>query len=132
MNSQRCSRWKVNWFAQVSCLDGANDGTIRTIGVCTDVGAFDHGTGVVVANCHNGLSQQWSIRPDGTLVNIESNRCMDVEAGNTADGTKIQLSDADVGSANKLVECGMKGGICVSVRCSKGLRNHRRDIVVHK
>ncbi|MEU0884377.1 ricin-type beta-trefoil lectin domain protein [Lentzea sp. NPDC005914] len=72
---------------------GLDDGTVRAIGVCTDVGALGNGTGVGVVNCHGGLSQQWSIRPDGTLVNIESNRCMDVEAGNTANGTKIQLWD---------------------------------------
>ncbi|MFD4640857.1 ricin-type beta-trefoil lectin domain protein [Lentzea sp. NPDC058436] len=72
---------------------GLNDGTIRTMGVCTDNGAVTNGTAVGVANCHNGLSQQWSIRPNGTVVNIQSNRCMDVEAGNTANGTKIQLWD---------------------------------------
>ncbi|MFJ5986187.1 ricin-type beta-trefoil lectin domain protein [Lentzea sp. NPDC092896] len=70
-----------------------SDGTIRTMGVCTDIGAVGNGTAVGVANCHNGLSQQWSVRPDATLVNVQSNRCMDVEAGNVANGTKIQLWD---------------------------------------
>ncbi|WP_156094289.1 ricin-type beta-trefoil lectin domain protein [Lentzea aerocolonigenes] len=72
---------------------GMPDGDLRTMGVCTDVGALTNGTAVGVANCHGGLSQQWSVRSDATIVNVESGRCMDVEAGNTADGTKIQLWD---------------------------------------
>jgi len=69
------------------------DGTIGAMGWCLDVAALGNGTAIGPFNCHNGLSQQWSIRPDATIVNIESDRCMDVEAGNTADGTKIQLWD---------------------------------------
>ncbi|MEU5692259.1 ricin-type beta-trefoil lectin domain protein [Actinosynnema sp. NPDC020468] len=72
---------------------GLNDGTIRTIGTCLDIGNVVNGTAVGVYNCHNGLSQQWSVRPDGTVVNVQSTRCVDVQAGATADGTKIQLWD---------------------------------------
>lgn len=69
------------------------DGSVRSIGACLDVGALTNGTPTVVATCHNGNSQQWSVRPDATFVHVESSRCMDVQAGSTENGTKMQLWD---------------------------------------
>ncbi|MFD9737590.1 ricin-type beta-trefoil lectin domain protein [Umezawaea sp. NPDC059074] len=76
------------------------DGAVRSLGTCLDIGDVVNGTKTVVAGCHNGLSQQWSVRPDGTFVNVQSARCVDVQSAGTADGTKIQLWDC-VGTAQQ-------------------------------
>ncbi|MGZ3145072.1 ricin-type beta-trefoil lectin domain protein [Lentzea chajnantorensis] len=69
------------------------DGAIRSMGACLDIGALPNGTPTVVATCHNGLSQQWTARPDATFVNVEASRCLDVYAGLVDNGTKIQIYD---------------------------------------
>jgi hypothetical protein len=69
------------------------DGALRSLGACLDVGGLTNGIATGVANCHNGSSQQWAVRPDATLVNVEASRCMDVHAGITDNGAKIQLWD---------------------------------------
>lgn len=69
------------------------DGALRSLGACLDVGGLTNGVATGVANCHNGNSQQWAVRPDATLVNVEASRCMDVHAGITDNGAKIQLWD---------------------------------------
>lgn len=76
------------------------DGTVRSMGTCLDIGALTNGTPTVVANCHNGISQQWIVRPNATLVNVDASRCMDVHAGITDNGAKIQLWDC-VGTAQQ-------------------------------
>jgi hypothetical protein len=69
------------------------DNSLHSMGACLDIGSLANGTAVGVATCHGGNSQQWTTRPDATLVNVESSRCLDVQNGATADGTKMQIWD---------------------------------------
>ncbi|WP_394620036.1 ricin-type beta-trefoil lectin domain protein [Lentzea sp. JNUCC 0626] len=69
------------------------DGTARSMGACLDVSALTNGTPTVIANCHNGNSQQWAVRPNATFVHVEASRCMDVQSASVENGAKMQLWD---------------------------------------
>ncbi|MGO1056940.1 ricin-type beta-trefoil lectin domain protein [Crossiella sp. CA198] len=60
-----------------------NDGTLRAYGRCLDVenGGTANGTTVRLFDCNGDNAQQWAMRPDGTLVNNQSDRCLDAGRG---------------------------------------------------
>ncbi|MGO1056252.1 ricin-type beta-trefoil lectin domain protein [Crossiella sp. CA198] len=60
-----------------------NDGTLRAYGRCLDVenGGTANGTTVRLFDCNGNNAQQWAMRPDGTLVNNQSDRCLDAGKG---------------------------------------------------
>ncbi|GAA2525047.1 MULTISPECIES: RICIN domain-containing protein [Streptomyces] len=42
-------------------------------------------------DCNGSLGQTWKSTPEGTLVNPNSGRCLDVADGGIANGTKVQI-----------------------------------------
>jgi hypothetical protein len=82
------------------CTGGANqswnvpgDGTIRVFGKCLDIkGAHGtaNGTPVELWSCNGGGNQQWTAT-NGTLVNPQSGKCLDVPGSNSNDGTQLDI-----------------------------------------
>lgn len=55
----------------------------------TSNGATSAGTAVVIGDCDNTASQQWSLNANGTITNTPSGLCMDATGRGTSNGTKI-------------------------------------------
>lgn len=66
--------------------DAPGDGTFRSMGFCLDIpnGAQEDGAQVQIATCNGSQAQQFQHRPDGTLVNLHSDKCVSYrgEGGN--------------------------------------------------
>lgn len=69
--------------------------------MCLDVagGARDNGTLVQIARCSGNNAQKWAY--SGNLLRVFGNKCLSVVAGDTADGTKLQIWDCDVNDINQ-------------------------------
>lgn len=67
------------------------DGTIRAFGLCMDVawGSTANGAAIQLANCSGNPAQQFVLTGAGDLVNPQSNKCVDVDGWNSANGTKL-------------------------------------------
>lgn len=76
------------WSAQ-------GDGTLKSFGSCLDTAKLDNGTPVGVGACSTAASQQWSLRPDGTVLNVASGRCLDDSNGALTNGNKMQIYDCN-------------------------------------
>ena len=59
-----------------------------------------NGTLVNLWTCNGAANQQWNVS-NGTLVNPQSGRCLDIPALNTANGTQLDIWDCDNGSNQK-------------------------------
>jgi hypothetical protein len=50
----------------------------------------------------NGLgAQQWRVAPNGTLVNPQSGRCLDVNGWATANGSPLEIWDCGTSQSNQ-------------------------------
>jgi hypothetical protein len=69
------------------------DGTTR----CLDANAQGTapGTKVIIWPCNDQTNQQWWLRPDGTVVGVQSGLCLDVVNSSTANTARTQLSTCD-------------------------------------
>jgi Ricin-type beta-trefoil lectin domain len=87
-------------LSQVWVADGA--GHLMSFGLCMDIAwaSFDNGAKVQLANCNGGPGQQFRVEPAGDLVNVQSNKCVDVRDWSTSDGTPLQQWDCR-GQANQ-------------------------------
>jgi hypothetical protein len=50
---------------------------------------------VVIWGCTGQTNQQWSLRPDGTVVSLRYGLCLDVTNSSTANSARTQLSTCD-------------------------------------
>ncbi|MFB4319860.1 PQQ-dependent sugar dehydrogenase [Actinomadura sp. 21ATH] len=67
-----------------------DDRTVRALGKCLDVrSGTTNGASAVLWTCDGSPGQTWTPRPDGTLLNVRSGRCLDVEGNVSADGTRL-------------------------------------------
>ncbi|MGO4533902.1 ricin-type beta-trefoil lectin domain protein [Leifsonia sp. 2MCAF36] len=74
------------------------DGTIRAYDKCLDIvgNGTANFTKVELWGCNHAVGgQQWVARPDGSLYNPQSGRCLDDPAAVTTDGTQLQIYDCN-------------------------------------
>jgi len=79
------------------------DGTIRGFGLCMDVawGSTANGAVIQLATCSGNPAQQFVLTAAGDLVNPQANKCVDVDAWNTADGARLITWDCHGGANQK-------------------------------
>ncbi|MFF2073888.1 ricin-type beta-trefoil lectin domain protein [Kitasatospora sp. NPDC058162] len=60
-----------------------DDLTLRLLGYCLDnpLGQVDNGTPLVLWTCNGGDNQRWEVRPDNTVMNRHSAKCLDADKG---------------------------------------------------
>ncbi|MFE4977507.1 ricin-type beta-trefoil lectin domain protein [Kitasatospora sp. NPDC056651] len=60
-----------------------DDLTLRLLGYCLDNpgGQAGDGTPLTLWVCNGGTNQQWEVRPDNTVLNRQSNKCLDADKG---------------------------------------------------
>jgi hypothetical protein len=83
-------------------------------------GATTNGNAVVMAECNNSRSQQWSISRKGEIKYgpLRGTKCVNVVGGGTANGTKLEIRDCDNRFSQRFVFTGNKirfAGKCVDV-----------------
>ncbi|MFI9321665.1 ricin-type beta-trefoil lectin domain protein [Kitasatospora aureofaciens] len=75
-----------------ACTGAANqqwtrgeDLTLRLLGYCLDNpwGQLDDNTPLTLWGCNGGDNQQWEVRPDSTVMNRHSGKCLDAYQGGT-------------------------------------------------
>ncbi|MEJ7648139.1 MAG: arabinofuranosidase catalytic domain-containing protein [Nakamurella sp.] len=95
------------------CLREANDQqwwqgvdqSITTLGRCLDVkgNATTAGTQVALYDCNGVGGQKWVQQPNGTLLNPQSGLCLTDPAGNTANGTVLDIETCKNTAAQKFI-----------------------------
>ena len=71
-------------------------------GKCMNVSGTANGTRVTLSTCNGGGGQQWQVRTNGNITNVQSGRCLDAVGQGTANGTRIQIYDCvAAGQANQ-------------------------------
>lgn len=88
------------------CHNGTNQQWTRTAAgelrihgdKCLDAAGTANGTKVQIYSCWGGDNQKWRINSDGTIVGVQSGRCLDATGAGTANGTLIQLYSCSNGS----------------------------------
>ncbi|MEV0231790.1 ricin-type beta-trefoil lectin domain protein, partial [Nonomuraea sp. NPDC050786] len=77
-------------------------GELRVYGnKCLDAGGTGNGAKVQIYGCWGGDNQKWRVNSDGTIVGVQSGRCLDAAGSGTGNGTQIQLYDCWGGSNQK-------------------------------
>jgi hypothetical protein len=66
----------------------ATDGTLRVSGSC----ATADGDAVEVAACGDAATGQWRAGPGGTLVDVDSGRCLTDSANGAENGARVRLA----------------------------------------
>ncbi|MBG0561783.1 glycoside hydrolase family 16 protein [Actinoplanes aureus] len=79
-----------------------SDGTLRALGKCMDPagGALANGTPIQLVTCNGNPVQRFTLSAAGDLVNVSSNRCVDIAEWNNTNGARLQLWDCG-GTANQ-------------------------------
>jgi alpha-galactosidase len=78
------------------------NGSLRVQGRCAGANGTGNGAQVQLFTCNGGAAQQWQYRADGTLLNPQSGRCLDITGGGSADGTKLELWTCGANQTNQL------------------------------
>ncbi|MEU0912463.1 endo-1,4-beta-xylanase [Streptomyces althioticus] len=69
-----------------------SSGELRVYGnKCLDAAGTGNGARVQIYSCWGGDNQKWRLNSDGTIVGVQSGRCLDAVGAGTANGTQIQL-----------------------------------------
>ncbi|AUY49140.1 ricin-type beta-trefoil lectin domain protein [Streptomyces sp. CB01881] len=87
------------------------DGTVRVGSYCVSTAADGtwNGAAIVLARCENKPTQKWTLRPDGRLVNrgtvtggdLDTGRCLELNAWATGQGTRPDIWDCSTVQANQ-------------------------------
>jgi hypothetical protein len=90
------------------CNGGANQewaqlwtGALQVYGTkCLDVlgQKTTSGSPVGIFDCNGGGNQKWTIKPDGTIVGVQSGLCLDVTDAKTDNGTVVDVATCTGGS----------------------------------
>jgi endo-1,4-beta-xylanase len=76
-----------------------SSGELRVYGnKCLDAAGTGNGARVQIYSCWGGDNQKWRLNSDGTIVGVQSGRCLDAVGAGTANGTQIQLYSCGGGS----------------------------------
>ncbi|MEV4363894.1 endo-1,4-beta-xylanase [Nonomuraea sp. NPDC049625] len=77
-------------------------GEIKVYGSkCLDAAGTGNGTKVQIYGCWGGDNQKWRVNSDGSIVGVQSGRCLDAVGAGTGNGTQIQLYDCSGGGNQK-------------------------------
>lgn len=64
--------------------------TLRVMGRCLDVPSnAASGARARIWDCTGGANQQWNVNTDGTVSNVQTGLCLDVNGGSTANGAAV-------------------------------------------
>lgn len=88
------------------CSGGTNQqwtatasGELRVYGnKCLDAAGSANGAKVQIYGCSGADNQKWRLNSDGSIVGVQSGRCLDAVGAGTANGTLIQLYACSNGS----------------------------------
>jgi poly(3-hydroxybutyrate) depolymerase len=87
------------------CHTGANqqftqtDKTLRVQGKCLEApGNAGSGTRVQIWDCNGNANQQWNLNGNGTISNVQSGLCLDVNSAGTTNGTAVILWTCHTGA----------------------------------
>jgi alpha-galactosidase len=82
--------WDCN---RASNQQWTSDGqTLRALGKCLDSPATaTPGTKVQIWDCNGGTNQQWTLNASGTISNVRTGLCLDVNGNATSNGTTVIL-----------------------------------------
>ncbi|GAA1974669.1 RICIN domain-containing protein [Kitasatospora viridis] len=91
---------KAVWQQWIFNLSNTPDrrGPINSLNLCMDVAGANTANGTVVqlANCSGDQAQLWVLTPQGDLVSVLANKCLDAAAeGGGGNGTKLQIWDCN-------------------------------------
>ncbi|GGQ79651.1 endo-1,4-beta-xylanase [Streptomyces althioticus] len=76
-----------------------SSGELRVYGnKCLDAAGTGNGARVQIYSCWGGDNQKWRLNSDGTIVGVQSGRCLDAVGAGTANGTQVQLYSCGGGS----------------------------------
>jgi hypothetical protein len=91
--------WQCNGTAAQQWTVDSADSSIRVLGKCLDVrnGATGNGTPVGIYDCNRTGAQVWQVRPDSSLFNPQSGRCLEDPGSSVAWGTQTQIHDCTGG-----------------------------------
>jgi alpha-galactosidase len=91
--------WDCNGAAnQRWTVDGQR---LQSLGKCLDAPAgATAGAKAQLWDCNGGANQQWTVNADGTVRNVPTGLCLDVDRNLTANGTKVLLWTCN-GAANQ-------------------------------
>jgi endo-1,4-beta-xylanase len=77
---------------------------------CLDAGGTGDVAIVQIYSCWGGDNQKWQIKSDGTIVSVQSGRCLDAVGQGTANGTKLQIYSCWGGNNQKWTFSGGTSG----------------------
>ena len=75
-----------------------NGQELRVLGKCLDVPAGAAGTRVRIWDCNASANQQWNVNSNGTISNVQSGLCLDVNGAGTANGTAVVVWNCHTGA----------------------------------
>ncbi|WP_422755872.1 glycoside hydrolase family 27 protein [Micromonospora sp. WMMD708] len=79
----------------------ANGQTLQALGKCLDAPLnATAGAKAQIWDCNGGTNQQWTFNANGTISNVQSGLCLDVNNNGTANGTTVLLWTC-TGAANQ-------------------------------
>jgi poly(3-hydroxybutyrate) depolymerase len=78
--------------------------TLRVMGRCLDVPAnAGAGTRVRIWDCAGGTNQQWTLNSNGTISNVQTGTCLDVNGAGTANGTAVVVWTCHTGANQRWI-----------------------------
>jgi hypothetical protein len=86
------------------CHDNANqrfsvsNQELRVLGKCLDAPAGSAGTRAQISDCNGGAGQKWNVNSNGTVSNVQSGLCLDVNGAGTANGTAVVVWGCHTGA----------------------------------
>jgi len=69
----------------------ASDGTLRVLGKCVQIRGTDNGARLGIASCTGSSAQRFGYNSAYDLVNVQTDKCVDVPDGNSANGVPAQI-----------------------------------------
>lgn len=74
-------------------------GELRVYGdKCLDAAGTANGAKVQIYSCWGGDNQKWRLNSDGSIVGVQSGKCLDAVGAGTANGTQIQIYSCSNGN----------------------------------
>ena len=76
-----------------------NGQTLQVMGKCLDVPSnAASGTRARIWDCNGGANQQWNLNTNGTISNVQTGLCLDVNGGSTANGAAVIVWNCHTGA----------------------------------
>jgi hypothetical protein len=73
--------------------------TLRVMGRCLDVPSnAAPGARARIWDCTGGANQQWNVNTDGTVSNVQTGLCLDVDGASTANGAAVIVWSCHTGA----------------------------------